>query len=61
MRGVDFVKNLYDAYAKRDIVGALAHCSDDVVFSWVAEPQAPFNQVGQRQAGVPCPPHVAGQ
>ncbi|WP_256754326.1 nuclear transport factor 2 family protein [Mesorhizobium sp. Mes31] len=46
MRGVDVVKNLYDAYAKRDIVGALAHCSDDVVFSWVAEPQAPFIRSG---------------
>jgi len=46
MRGVDVVKNLYDAYAKRDIVGALGHCSDDVVFHWVAEPQAPFIGAG---------------
>ena len=46
MRGVDIVKKLYDAYAKRDIVGALAHCSDNVVFRWVAEPQAPFIATG---------------
>ncbi|OBQ70082.1 nuclear transport factor 2 family protein [Mesorhizobium erdmanii] len=46
MRGVDLVKNLYEAYAKRDIAGALAHCSDDVVFRWVAEPQAPFIAAG---------------
>jgi ketosteroid isomerase-like protein len=46
MRGVDVVKTLYDAYAKRDIVGALAHCSDDVVFRWVAEPQAPYIGTG---------------
>ncbi|WP_027058560.1 nuclear transport factor 2 family protein [Mesorhizobium loti] len=46
MRGVDVVKNLYDAYAKRDIVSALAHCSDDVVFRWVAEPHAPYIGAG---------------
>ncbi|BAB49719.1 hypothetical protein B5V01_34935 [Mesorhizobium erdmanii] len=46
MRGVDVVKNLYDAYSKRDIVGALGHCSDDVVFRWVAEPHAPFIAAG---------------
>ena len=46
MRGVDIVKSLYDAYAKRDIAGTLAHCSDDVVFRWVAEPEAPFIRAG---------------
>ena len=46
MRGVDIVKNLYDAYAKRDIVGALGHCSDDVVFRWIAEPQSPYIGTG---------------
>ena len=39
MGGVDVVKSLYDAYAKRDIKGALDHCADDVVFRWVAEPE----------------------
>ncbi|MFD1984886.1 nuclear transport factor 2 family protein [Mesorhizobium newzealandense] len=46
MRGVDVVKNLYDAYAKRDIEGALVDCADDIVFRWVAEPQAPFIAAG---------------
>ena len=46
MHGVDVVKNVYDAYAKRDIVGAMAHCSDDVVFRWVAEPEAPYIGTG---------------
>ncbi|WP_421916690.1 nuclear transport factor 2 family protein [Mesorhizobium sp.] len=46
MRGVEIIKNLYDAYAKRDIVGTLAHCSDDVVFRWVAEPHAPYIATG---------------
>ena len=46
MRGVDVVKNLYDAYAKRDIAGALVNCSDDVVFRWIAEPHAPFIATG---------------
>jgi ketosteroid isomerase-like protein len=38
MHGADVVKNLYDAYAKRDIEGALADCADDVVFRWIANP-----------------------
>ena len=46
MRGVDVVKGLYDAYAKRDIAGALDHCSDNVVFRWIAEPEAPYIGTG---------------
>jgi len=46
MGGADVVKSLYDAYAKRDIKGALDHCADDVVFRWVAEPGAPYIRAG---------------
>ena len=46
MGGVDVVKSLYDAYAKRDIKGALDHCADDVVFRWVAEPGSPYIRAG---------------
>ncbi|TPN77522.1 nuclear transport factor 2 family protein [Mesorhizobium sp. CU2] len=46
MRGVDVVKSLYDTYARRDIGGTLAHCSDDVVFRWIAEPHAPYIGTG---------------
>jgi uncharacterized protein len=46
MRGADVVKKLYDAYAKRDIEGALVDCADDVVFRWIADP------VQSRYAGV---------
>jgi ketosteroid isomerase-like protein len=38
MTAGDVIRQLYDAYAKRDIEGALAHCSDDVDFHWIAEP-----------------------
>ena len=37
MRGADIVRNVYEAYKKRDIEGALAHCADDVVFRWIAD------------------------
>ncbi|CDX31369.1 conserved hypothetical protein [Mesorhizobium sp. SOD10] len=39
MRAVDIVNNLYQAYADRDIEGALARCSEDVVFRWIADPR----------------------
>jgi uncharacterized protein len=39
MRAVDLVNNFYQAYADRDIEGALAHCADDVVFRWIADPR----------------------
>ncbi|AZO74243.1 MAG: nuclear transport factor 2 family protein [Mesorhizobium sp.] len=39
MRAVDLVSNFYDAYANRDIRGALANCADDVEFIWVADPK----------------------
>jgi uncharacterized protein len=39
MRAVDLVSNFYQAYADRDIEGALAHCADDVVFRWIADPR----------------------
>lgn len=45
MGGADVVKSLYDAYAKRDIKGALDHCANDVVFHWVAEPEARYTGV----------------
>ncbi|CAN7653407.1 nuclear transport factor 2 family protein [Mesorhizobium caraganae] len=38
MRGADVVRNLYDAYAKRDIEGALVDCANDIVFRWIADP-----------------------
>jgi uncharacterized protein len=46
MRAVDLVSNFYKAYADRDIEGALAHCADDVVFRWIADPRQ------SRRAGV---------
>jgi ketosteroid isomerase-like protein len=46
MRAADIVKNLYQAYAKRDIEGALVDCADDMVFRWIADP------VQSRYAGV---------
>lgn len=39
MRAVEIVSNLYKAYADRDIEGALAQCSEDVVFRWIADPR----------------------
>ena len=39
MRAVDIVTKLYDAYAGRDIEGALANCADNVVFRWIADPR----------------------
>ena len=39
MRGADVVRNLYDAYAKRDIEGALVDCANDIVFRWIADPE----------------------
>ena len=46
MRAADIVNNLYQAYAKRDIEGALVDCADDMVFRWIADP------VQSRYAGV---------
>ena len=39
MRAADIVSNLYKTYADRDIQSALAHCADDVVFRWIADPR----------------------
>lgn len=37
MHGVDIVRNVYEAYKKRDIEGALASCADNVAFHWIAD------------------------
>jgi ketosteroid isomerase-like protein len=38
MTAGDIIRQLYDAYAKRDIDSALSHCRDDIDFYWIAEP-----------------------
>lgn len=38
MRGIDIVRDIYAAYAARDIEKALSWCSDDICFRWKADP-----------------------
>lgn len=38
MSNSDIVKEIYAAYARRDLDAALEHCADDFTFTWPADP-----------------------
>ena len=38
MSAVETVRNIYAAYSRGDLDGSLSYCSDDICFTWVAEP-----------------------
>jgi uncharacterized protein len=39
MSAVDIVRKIYEAYARGDLEGSLAYCSDDVCLTLVGEPR----------------------